>query len=414
MKKAKYCIVILLFFLILQSLGAGGQKEAAVEEKIELELWHRWSGARQEILQEIVDTYNSSGSDITAKDVSVGGTYLEICQKVVAQKAAGKRPPDLILAGLDFLRYIHTTLGSINIDGLVSKAEAEKVKNTYIPAALNTVLIDGELVGLPFAFSTPVLYYNADLFKEAGLDPAKPPKTWDEVYTMGKQIKQKAGKYGYYMHEIDAWAVFWMIHSAGGEMFRNGKVVFNSPEGIEAFEMYTGLHETGIAPNVNDQEASAAFKAGDLGMKYHSIMRLGRISKESKFDLRVTRLPTFGKKQLRGPAGGAVFMILAEDKNRQMASWEFMKFMVSEKSINTWSKTGYVSPLKGGKPLDPRQQAAFDTLPGLVAWPNWPGENALEIEQKLRDWRLRMIRGKVKDVKEKMAQFAAEIQSLLP
>ena len=88
--------------------------------------------------------------------------------------------------------------------------------------------------------------------------------------------------------------------------------------------------------------------------------------------------------------------------------------MVSEKSINAWSKTGYVSPLKGGKPVDPDQQAAFDTLPGLVAWPNWPGENALEIEQKLRNWRVRIIRGKVEDVPEKIAQFAAEIQSLLP
>lgn len=54
--------------------------------------------------------------------------------------------------------------------------------------------VNGEILGLPYAASTPVVFYNADIFKEAGLDPDNPPETFDEWLTAGQQIKDKTGK----------------------------------------------------------------------------------------------------------------------------------------------------------------------------------------------------------------------------
>ena len=73
----------------------------------------------------------------------------------------------------------------------------EEEKASYYPHIMDTVTFDGEQWGIPTAFSTKALFWNKGLFAEAGLDPETPPATWEELYDMGKTIKDKTGVAGF-------------------------------------------------------------------------------------------------------------------------------------------------------------------------------------------------------------------------
>ena len=67
--------------------------------------------------------------------------------------------------------------------------------NSFCPALMANGRIEGKTWGIPFQRSTIVAYYNKDKFREAGLDPESPPKTWDEMESIGKALT-KDGTYG--------------------------------------------------------------------------------------------------------------------------------------------------------------------------------------------------------------------------
>src|SRR5438093_12808867 len=67
-------------------------------------------------------------------------------------------------------------------------------------------VLGGTLHGIPFGVSTPVMYYNADLFKAARLNADQPPQTWDELQRQGAIIRQKTGKLAVYLPQPnDEW-----------------------------------------------------------------------------------------------------------------------------------------------------------------------------------------------------------------
>ena len=79
-----------------------------------------------------------------------------------------------------------------------------------------------------YTFSTPILFYNADLFRQAGLDPDKPPRTWDEVDAAGKAIKEKTGKNGFFpgaYGPTDGTFVYQSLVMSNGGKVRDGNTL---------------------------------------------------------------------------------------------------------------------------------------------------------------------------------------------
>ncbi len=114
---------------------------------------------------------------------------------------------------------------------------------SYSESVLRTVRIDGKIWGLPRAFSTKALYWNKDLFEEAGLDMPDGPQTFADVVAASKAIDEKtdakglgiaAASFDNTMHQFLNW-----MYSNGGEVLdENGKVVFDSPEVIETLQFF--------------------------------------------------------------------------------------------------------------------------------------------------------------------------------
>jgi sn-glycerol 3-phosphate transport system substrate-binding protein len=384
-------LAVLLCFTCSLSMFAGGQPDSEVSASNEIEVWHRWSGPHQEVFDEMVAAFNAQSEGVTVKAVSIPGEYAKMVSKAQAQAAAGQAPPAIFATGYFLMDYTIRTFGGADI-AKIGGARAKDVFSRFEPSLLDLGKYNGTQYGLPLAISIQTLFYNADIFKEAGLDPDAPPKTWTEVAEYARVIADKTDKAPLFISTPDTWYMQALIESNGGRMLKNGKAAFDSPEAIEVMQKWQDMYEAGLIPKISYQESKRAFQGGEIAIHGISIMNLSSVKESLGDALRVAPMPTFGNKRKRQPTGGAGLVVVAKEEAQQQAAWEFLDFVASREAMDIWIKSGYVSVLKDYQPLnDPRQQAAYDQLQNAIPWTNWPGPRGLEVEGVLNEWRDKIL-----------------------
>lgn len=148
----------------------------------------------------------------------------------------------------------------------------DEEKASYYPNIVDTVTFDDTQWGVPIAFSTKALYWNKDLFKQAGLDPETPPKTWAEEIEFAKQIKEKTGIAGYglpaktfdnTMHQFMHW-----VYTNNGKVIDGDQIVIDSPEVLAALQAYKDITPYSVegATAYEQNEIRAIFLDGKVGM----------------------------------------------------------------------------------------------------------------------------------------------------
>lgn len=148
----------------------------------------------------------------------------------------------------------------------------DEEKASYYPNIVDTVTFDDTQWGVPIAFSTKALYWNKDLFKQAGLDPETPPKTWAEEIEFAKQIKEKTGIAGYglpaktfdnTMHQFMHW-----VYTNNGKVIDGDTIVMDSPEVLAALQAYKDITPYSVegATAYEQNEIRAIFLDGKVGM----------------------------------------------------------------------------------------------------------------------------------------------------
>lgn len=199
------------------------------------------------------------------------------------------------------------------------------------------------------------LYYRKDLFKKAGLNPDRPPETWDEFYEYTRLLtKQEDGKYGWgtYPGMPAAYTFTNFIYMAGGKIVvqdEEGKwrAVYNSQAGVEGLKFYhklvrgkwsrDGKEYKGVVTQDMDK-----WHNGELGMKFSSLMEdtifLSQLNPEL---IGIAALP-LGPNGSRGAEfNQPMFGINAGTKNKKArdAAWKYIKFMASDEADRIITKT---------------------------------------------------------------------------
>lgn len=410
--KARMLSALVLGVMVLSLVSPGWS--GAPAKPVEIEVWHRWSGSNQEALVGVLREFEKKQPNIAVKELGQAGEYIDLLQRMLANMAAGKQPPDLFIGGYNLMNYIGTEMKPIPMDQ-AGGADAQEVYKRFDPAVLKLGFFGGKQIGLPFALSNIVLYYNADLFKAAGLKADAPPKTWDEVVTVSKTIKDKTGKYPIVVQKIDNWSDQALIFSNGGKLLSDdGKcVAFNNPQAVDAYQMWAGLHKAGLAPKGTEEELMGSFTGGGIAMYATTIMRLASFRTQAKFELGVAPMPAFTGKPKALPGGGAAIMIFSKDPAKQKAAWEVAKYLVSEEGMRSWTKTGYLPVVKGNIPVPKGQEVAYAQMPNAVPWMSWPGgSTGLEIDKLFLDARTKIIYGEL-DAKGGLDKAAATANALL-
>jgi sn-glycerol 3-phosphate transport system substrate-binding protein len=218
---------------------------------------------------------------------------------------------------------------------------------------------DGKLVSMPFNSSTPIAWYNKDAFKKAGLDPEKPPRTWEETWAAARKIvASKAASCGYTM----AWPTwtqyenFSAIHNiplatkANGMKGMDAELKINSPLHVKHLQNMMELQKAGVFKyGGRDGVADALFPSGECAIFHGSSGMRARVIREAKFQWGVAMLPYY-KGTPTAPKnsiiGGASFWVMTGPKrttDEYKAVAEFFQYLSRSEVDAKWHMdTGYV------------------------------------------------------------------------
>lgn len=343
------------------------QSPSSSGETIEIEFWTLLTGALGERLDALVQEFNSSQTEVKILNVNQGG-YNELQQKLLASVAAGNPP---VLTMVDY-KYVPFYAREGVFEPITAYASEEDMKD-FIPGLLTDLTFQGQVYALPFNRSTQGLYYNKDLFREAGLDPEKPPTTWDEVKEYAEKLTDSSKQqYGIYATGNMQWHFEPLVDQAGGAVSdADCNFIFNNEQGQIAAQLLQGLVKDGYAlipANLTgpfDQQATE-FINGKVGMMRQSTAIQGFIGNTVSFDWGFAMAPAGPGGQAVTGGGANIAMTAKATPEQKEAAWKFMKWITStEKSAEFHMATGYM-PSRFSVMELPDVKAFYETHPSWL------------------------------------------------
>jgi sn-glycerol 3-phosphate transport system substrate-binding protein len=237
-------------------------------------------------------------------------------------------------------------------EAVMSEAEAKAWFDGFLPAYVSDTTIDGKHYGVPFQRSTPVIYWNKDAFKAAGLDPEVPPATWTEMLEMARKLtlKDAAGNVTQWGVRIPTtiWLYQAMVNEAGDLLASaDGKTTyFDSPGAIKAAEFLVQLAKDGVmTPGIVEWGATPkSFFESNSAIIWTTTGNLTNIRKNAPFPFGLAMLPADVR---RGAVtgGGSFFLFKDASPEEKTAAVEFLKWLTAPEQAARWSiGTGYVAP----------------------------------------------------------------------
>jgi multiple sugar transport system substrate-binding protein len=250
------------------ALAACGVGPALAQEPVEVTLWHQEQvQPRIDQFQTVIDAFNASQSDYRV--VQQVQSWNNIYQKLPPAIQAGVQP-DIQFTIPDFTVNVRATGQVQPVSAFVAELEQS---HDFIDQAVVPYTDDGEVWAVPLYGMIQVLWYRKDMFEAAGLDPASPPATWDDLVATAEALTGD-GVYGIGVPASKSLAtdqVFYSFMAAnnGAELFgADGTVTFNTPENVEALDLYkklAALSPSGIA-SWTWAEPQDALNAGAVAM----------------------------------------------------------------------------------------------------------------------------------------------------
>ena len=335
-------------------LGLAASLALAVPAQAETELTMYYpiavGGALTEVVDGIVAKFVAENPDIKVNAI-YSGNYDDTRVRALSALNSGEPAQLAVMFSIDAYDLIEQDL-ILPFEDLVSGDEEQRWLESFYPALMANSKIEGKTWGIPFQRSTIVAYYNKDMFRAAGLDPEKPPATWDEMVQMGKALTQ-GDTYGVMIPSTGY--PYWMFQALaiqnGKELMANDGLTtyFDDPAVVEALEFWLSLSkEHGIMPSgtVEWGTLRQAFLEGQTAMMWHSTGNLTAVKDNASFDFGVAMLPA--NVRLGSPTGGGNFYVFKDTSaEERAAALKLIKFMTAPEQAAEWSiATGYmgVSP----------------------------------------------------------------------
>ena len=353
---------------------------AAPSARAELELTLNFpvavGGPITAIIDEYAKTYSEQTPGVTILPVYTG-SYQDTITRTVTAFKGGNAPDMAVLLAVDtFTLYDEDMI--VAISELAQSDEEKAWLASFYPAFLENGSIDGQLWGVPFQRSTPVLYWNKEAFAAAGLDPEVPPATWEEQVELGKQLtlKDSAGNVTQYGVQIPTSGFpYWLFQGLTTQndvilMNQAGNEVnFDDPRVVEALEYLVDLStEHGVmAPGIIEWGTTPQdFFQGRTAMMWTTTGNLTNVRANAPFDFGVAMLPAHVRRG--APTGGGNLFILHSDPEREQASLDFIRWLTTPENQADWSiKTGYVATSPAAWQTPAMQAYANDFPPATVA-----------------------------------------------
>ncbi|AJD45300.1 sn-glycerol-3-phosphate ABC transporter substrate-binding protein UgpB [Rhizobium sp. SEMIA 4085] len=327
--------VLLSTAAIAVSLGAAPQAFALTE----LQWWHAMAGANNEVVEQISKEFNASQADYKIVPV-FKGSYPETLNAGIAAFRA-KQPPAILQvfdAGSGVMMGAEGAI--MPAAEVLEKGGYSFDKSEYLPGIVAYYSKpDGTMLSFPYNSSSPILYYNKDTFKKAGLDPETPPKTWPEVFEAAKKIKasgaSSCGLTSTWLTWIQTenFAAWNNVSYGSNENGLGGTEVtlaFNSPLFVQHFQAIADLaKDDTFRYGGRTSEAKQLFTSGECGIMTESSGGLGDIVK-SGMNYGIGQLPYYegeGRPQNTIPGGASLWVFAGKSDAEYKGIAEFFHFL---------------------------------------------------------------------------------------
>ena len=385
-------------------------------------------GFFKDVMDKISSEYMKQNPDVKITFTSPSPTYEEGLQLMLRQ-AGSPQMPDVSVIGLNRLRVLAERNVGVDLTPFIQK-DANFANEGFSDRLLSLARFGGKQMGLAFATSNPIAYYNVDLVKKAGGDPDKLPKTWDEALALAQKINALGdGTVGMsYRWQGDDWMFSALLFVHGGSMLSadEKKVAFDGPEGLASLKLLDRMVKEGKMPAMTSDAAIQAFTAGKTGMFFWTTGGLRSIINGvgGKFEMRTVGMPVINAEKGRLPTGGNAAVMFTTDSAKQDAVYKFIKFASGPFGASVVVPgTGYV-PNNELAARDERYLAKFyDENPlfraGLsqmnlmIPWYSFPGQNGVKVTQTIVDNLAQLVEQK-STPEEALKTMSSEVSRLLP
>jgi len=210
--------------------------------------------------------------------------------------------------------------------------------DAFLAANLESCTLGDKYYGVPWFAESRVLFYNKDMFEEAG---ATPPTTWDEEVAAGEKIVAQYGEgKAIAMAGTNAWDLIHnfaaLLYQGGGSILNedNTEATLNSPAGVEAMVFYINLLAKGLADpacaEYNQPQADAAFIAGNVAMVVMGPWNIsGILNDNPDLNYGVVELPV-GPTGIKGSFSGGSNLVIFANSEHQEAAKEWVNYLISQ------------------------------------------------------------------------------------
>lgn len=311
-------------------------------------------GGAAQTIEALAHDYMTAHPDVKIDPV-YAGSYQDTITKVITAARGGNAPQLAVALSVDMFTLLDDDL-ILPFDDFLKTDEDKAWVQGFYAAFMENSQVGGKTWGIPFQRSTPVLYWNKEAFKAAGLDPETPPATWDEMVQMGQALtKTDAGgnttQWGLRIPTsgFPYWLFQGLVIENGGTLANaeGTQTYFDSPEVIEAAQYLVDLstkHKV-MEPGILDWGATPKdFFEGRSAMVWTTTGNLTNMRSNAPFEFGVAMLPAM--KQRGAPTGGGNFYLFKGTSDAQLtAAVDFIKWITAPEQSAKWTMaTGYVAP----------------------------------------------------------------------
>ena len=350
MNKKKMAMV-LAAAMIGTTLFAGNVSAAEIPEGTTITFWHAMGGVNGEALDHMVQKFNEENEFGITVDSQYQGSYDDSINKLKSAQL-GNMGADLVQIydiGTRFMidsGWVVPMQDMIDADGYDMSAIEPNIAAYYT--------VDDSLYSMPFNSSTPILYYNKDMFDKAGITEI--PTSLTEIAEVGDALVEKGGAgeaislgiYGWFFEQFMCKQGLDYVDNGNGREAAATKVTFDENGGaLNILTEWKALYDAGYAPNVGrgGDSGLADFSAGKSAMTLGSTASLKQILQDvnGNFEVGTAYFPSITGEEGGVSIGGAsLWMLENGDEAKKAATWEFIKYLVSAESQAYWNvETGY-------------------------------------------------------------------------
>lgn len=333
---------LLLSWIVSCSTGNVSNNQATSGRQ-EVEFW------TMQLQPQFTNYFNKLIASFEAENAGVKVRWVDVpwndMQSKILTAVSAKTAPDVVNLNPDFAAQLAARNAWLELDGKIP----QPVRQSFLPNIWQASTFNGKSFGIPWYLATQITIYNKVLFQRAGI--SKPPVTYAELAQVAKQVKEKTGKYAFFITFVpeDSAEVLESLVQMGVKLVdAQGKAAFNSPEGKAAFQYWVDLYKQGLLPKEvlteGHRKGIELYQAGETAILVTGAQFLNTIAKNAPQIANVSATAP----QITGKTGkksvAVMNLVIPRNTEQADAALKFALFVTNDQNQLAFAKEANVLP----------------------------------------------------------------------